>query len=982
MKHTLKRSFAFLMALLLAFSLLPGIQLTADAATVDYQYGSTDKYTNVIKNWGTREEIATFLSPNAEKFYKDTTYEELIVLDGSSINDDVPSSALYAALNKLMADTHKTNNYDDTKDLFQFTDCQNNGSPSNKISAFYSGEEVGPAWDKGSTWNREHTWPNSKGGDDDNDGGGVNERDIMMLRPETSSNNSSRGNKAYGQSSSYYDPNDESNGKHNLHGDVARIVLYVYVRWGTYEQDVLEKMWGASGVMESKEVLLDWMEEDPVDTWEMGRNDSVESITGTRNVFVDYPELAFALFEEEIPDMVTPSGKAGGMSYTITANSNNTAYGTVSLNGNVITATPKAGYEVSGYQVTSGTANVTRNGDRFFVSASSDCTIVINFAKAASFTVQIKENGALKASTSVQSGMSYTLPAFSGTLPEDYTFCGWTKDTVTGAKPTLYQAGAQVQITANTTFYAVASYFDGDSGSTDINWVLVTSASQIGAGDQVIIAAKDYNYALSTEQKTNNRGAAAITKTESGITYESSVAVLTLESGTVSGTYAFNTGSGYLYAASSSGNHLKTKSVKDDNGSFGITISADGTASVISKGTFSRNTMQYNPNNGSPLFACYGSASQKALSLYVAESAGGATVYTTNWESLECTHANTTTVTVPASCTVNGSVTVTCDDCHEVVSTKVLYAAHDEIGTWVPPTLSQQGYTLLTCSVCGIELPKEDIKNPLTDVAAWSLTLGSDVAVNFKINVDESIRSTAKIHITVAQSTTIYDVAALTVNNDGSYYVSVKVMAPQMTETIKVQIINGTDKSVEKTYTVKEYADTIFGGDYPETTKQLVAQMLHYGAAAQTYFGYNTGDLANVNAPGYASVTPETNHAITASGKLEGIRFYGASLVFRNRIAIRYYFEVSGNIGDYTFAVNGKTCTPVEKGNYYYVEYAEINPQELDKVMTVKVNDTYAVNYSPMNYIVNRYQKGSDSMETMMLALYNYHLAAQAYLAA
>ena len=63
--------------------------------------------------------------------------------------------------------------------------------------------------------------------------------------------------------------------------------------------------------MESLEVLLEWMEADPVDTWELGRNDSVESITGTRNVFVDYPELAFILFGEEVPaGMQTPSGGA------------------------------------------------------------------------------------------------------------------------------------------------------------------------------------------------------------------------------------------------------------------------------------------------------------------------------------------------------------------------------------------------------------------------------------------------------------------------------------------------------------------------------------------------------------------------------------------------------------------------------------------------------------------------------------------------
>ena len=125
----------------------------------------------------------------------------------------------------------------------------------------------------------------------------------MMLRPASVSENSSRGNKAYGESSGYYDPNSLGQ---NVRGDCARIVLFVYTRWGN-----TGSMWGSSGVMESLNVLLKWMEEDPVDTWEMGRNDAVQSITGTRNVFVDYPEYAWMLFGKSVPtDMVTPSGKA------------------------------------------------------------------------------------------------------------------------------------------------------------------------------------------------------------------------------------------------------------------------------------------------------------------------------------------------------------------------------------------------------------------------------------------------------------------------------------------------------------------------------------------------------------------------------------------------------------------------------------------------------------------------------------------------
>ena len=297
MKQTMKRSLALLMALVMCLTFLPVLFLGTSAAEVDYQYSG--KY---IYNWGTREEVATFLSPNAEKFYANDTYEELSSYAGGTGTSDAPKSALYNALQDLMESnhTHQTS-YAETRDLYKYTDCQNSGG---KISSFYSGKEIGPAWD-GSSWNREHTWPNSKGlaGNDEND--------IMMLRPTSTSENGARGNKAYGQSSGYYNPNSESGGKHDLRGDVARIFLYVYVRWGNVNGNGQYTAWGSSGVMESLDVLLAWMEADPVDTWELGRNDSVESITGTRNVFVDYPEFAFLLFGVEIPeDMITPSGEA------------------------------------------------------------------------------------------------------------------------------------------------------------------------------------------------------------------------------------------------------------------------------------------------------------------------------------------------------------------------------------------------------------------------------------------------------------------------------------------------------------------------------------------------------------------------------------------------------------------------------------------------------------------------------------------------
>ncbi|MBQ8387205.1 MAG: chitobiase/beta-hexosaminidase C-terminal domain-containing protein [Paludibacteraceae bacterium] len=156
-------------------------------------------------------------------------------------------------------------------------------------------------------------------------------------------------------------------------------------------------------------------------------------------------------------------------------------------------------------------------------------------------------------------------------------------------------------------------------GGSDL-WLLVTDASTLSVGDQVVIAAVEADAALSTNQKNNNRGQANVTKSANTLTINEEVQVLTLETGNKANTLALNTGSGYLYAASSSSNHLRTETTLSDNSSWVITIS-EGVASIIAQGENTHNVMQYNQQ--SSLFACYGSASQGAIALYKKASAEG-----------------------------------------------------------------------------------------------------------------------------------------------------------------------------------------------------------------------------------------------------------------------------------------------------------------------------------------------------------------------
>lgn len=697
MKGFTKRFWAFLMALVLLVGLMPVVQLTADAATVDYRY--SDDENQYIYNWGTREVEATFLSQNAEAFYTNnsTSYDALASLSGSE---------LYTTLQTLMTDNHGTiTSYNDTRTLFQYTDCQGSALLDNTISSFYSGTAIGPAWDSGTTWNREHTWPDSKGLE------GSDEDDIMMLRPTASSENTQRNNTAYGESSGFYNPNGESNGAYDLRGDVARIALYVHVRWGN------TNLFGEAGVIESQDVLLNWMAEDPVDTWELGRNDSVESITGTRNVFVDYPELAFSLFEEDIPAMITPSGEAvvAGMGYTLTATSNDETMGTVSVSGNIVNAFPAAGYYAESYTVTSGEATVTANGNAFTVTATANCTVQINFAQLSDVQISYAHNGDVATTDTHAYGVAYNLPAYTGELPEGCYFFGWSAVPVnaTETQPTVYKTGTAYTPVSNTTLHAVYTYLDTASDSADGEWTLVTDAAQLYTGNQVVIADKNSgNVAGDIDASKDVMTNLEVTFFENWIPQlHQDTAILTL--GGHESAWTLSNASGELLGETAA------KALAWDSGTTTWEISiADGILTLSP--TSNTNAMYY--NSGYPRFTTYASQTSGLVlpQLYVLDTDAGTLHYTTALPAV-CAHENTAEVVAQApTATEPGWTAGTyCYDCGKYIS------GHEKIAPNVSCTLSfvvPAGVTAVPNTLCdasGVTLPTAEAPEGYTFVG-WT----------------------------------------------------------------------------------------------------------------------------------------------------------------------------------------------------------------------------------------------------------------------
>ena len=150
----------------------------------------------------------------------------------------------------------------------------------------------------------------------------------------------------------------------------------------------------------------------------------------------------------------------------------------------------------------------------------------------------------------------------------------------------------------------------------------VTSETELKAGDIIAIVNEANNVALSTNQKTNNRGQTSISISNGSFESTTDVQEITLEGKTDA--WYFNVGNGYLYAAGSGSgnNYLRTKDTKDPDGNSTASITfADGKVTIKFLGKNTNNLMAYNKSN--KLFAVYSNSNQSPIQIYKKQVVSG-----------------------------------------------------------------------------------------------------------------------------------------------------------------------------------------------------------------------------------------------------------------------------------------------------------------------------------------------------------------------
>jgi endonuclease I len=223
--------------------------------------------------------------------YDDTYYKDAIGKTGEPLKD---------ALHQIISTGVSKLSYDQVWDALKNTD-QDPGNSADVI-LLYTGRSQSKASSGGDPddWNREHVWAKSHGDFGTATGPGT---DIHHLRPADVSVNSTRGNKDFdeggsevGEAPGNYTDGDSFEPRDQVKGDVARMILYMAVRYeggdGFPDLEVNDKVGnGTQPYLGRLSVLKKWNDEDPPDAFEQRRNQVIyDDYQHNRNPFVDHPE--------------------------------------------------------------------------------------------------------------------------------------------------------------------------------------------------------------------------------------------------------------------------------------------------------------------------------------------------------------------------------------------------------------------------------------------------------------------------------------------------------------------------------------------------------------------------------------------------------------------------------------------------------------------------------------------------------------------
>lgn len=244
----------------------------------------------------------------------------------NNLSDDQLKEALHQIISNHVVFPY-TSNSTDTWDIIQESDQDPNNSDN--MLLIYTGRSQDKGYRDGSgnysdyengngtqnnSWNREHIWPKSHGFPDEDDNAYT---DVHNLKPCDRSVNASRGTKDFDfggnqhvEASDCLNDSDSWEPADHVKGDIARILFYMVIRYdpgfdhenNEFDLELVDYTTPNNNdpTLGKLSSLIDWHTSDPVDDFEINRNEIIFGYQQNRNPFIDHPNLVNYLWGDNV----------------------------------------------------------------------------------------------------------------------------------------------------------------------------------------------------------------------------------------------------------------------------------------------------------------------------------------------------------------------------------------------------------------------------------------------------------------------------------------------------------------------------------------------------------------------------------------------------------------------------------------------------------------------------------------------------------
>ena len=273
---------------------------------------------------------------------------------------------------------------------------------------------------------------------------------------------------------------------------------------------------------------------------------------------------------------------------------------------------------------------------------------------------------------------------------------------------------------------------------------------------------------------------------------------------------------------------------------------------------------------------------------------------------------------------------------------------------------------------------------------AISTTLSGNIGLNFYVRLADEIVNDPNTVVQFTFADKVLTVpmaeAVIAASGDNVYRFTCSLTTKNMADMVTAQVITSAGPvGTAARMSIAEYCNYVIANYDDADTVNLMKAMLNYGASAQVLFNHNVDNLANAAMSDEDKILADVDASAFAhvkSGEEEGIILHSASLLLNSETTLRIYYELTGDktIDEFTFYLDGKEVTPIQKGERYYIEVRDIAAHKLDEAHEFTVGGL-TMTYSALSYVNTVLTVANDEpVVNMAKALYAYSMATEQFL--